>query len=389
MKKLALGLCAVVIGVSMLRQTAAAAMPPFHGVPEGYSNSPFVVGYPQAHPYYLAPQAHNVDFGRIVADSRAQKSMPMWANSIQVGGHTYDYAMVGTSPFTSPVSTTIPVQIQLLVFSFSDGSVFDPTQGACGDSVSVIDRTLMSPLFTARPIKSNGVHVGNVQYEDSFQRSEFWSVVKGTNYHVMVKNLTKNMQVVDVTVPSNEGQTYTASTCAGKFGVVNINWLSNNVLTPLSNKWKPKQFQLVYMYDVFQSGDGKIDQCCVLGYHGGYGSPMQTYGTAAYNDPGIFSVPIEDIHATTHEVGEWMNDPSGGNPTPAWGHIGQVSGCQNNLEVGDPLTGTVFANLKLNGMTYHPQELAFFSWFYRQTPSMGTGGLYSNAGTFTAPQGTC
>ena len=28
------------------------------------------------------------------------------------------------------------------------------------------------------------------------------------------------------------------------------------------------------------------------------------------------------------------------NPTPKWGHIGQVSGCQSNLEVGDPLSGT-------------------------------------------------
>ena len=31
-----------------------------------------------------------------------------------------------------------------------------------------------------------------------------------------------------------------------------------------------------------------------------------------------------------------MNDPYTNNPTRAWGHIGQVTHCQNNLEVGRP-----------------------------------------------------
>src|SRR5215472_16401835 len=60
-----------------------------------------------------------------------------------------------------------------------------------------------------------------------------------------------------------------------------------------------------------------------------------------------------------------MDDPFGSNPTPAWGHVGQVGGCQNNLEVGDPLTGKNIQTVTMpNGFTYHLQELAFFSWFY-------------------------
>ena len=81
----------------------------------------------------------------------------------------------------------------------------------------------------------------------------------------------------------------------------------------------------------------------------------------------------------THEVAEWMDDPFVNNPTNPWGHIGQVSGCQNNLENGDPLTGTTI-NKTLGTFTYHVQELAFFSWFYHQTPSLGVGGKYSNKG---------
>jgi hypothetical protein len=87
-------------------------------------------------------------------------------------------------------------------------------------------------------------------------------------------------------------------------------------------------------------------------------------------------------------VGEWQNDPNTLNPTPSWGHIGQVSGCQNNLEVGDPLSGTTIA-VTVNGFTYHPQELAFFSWFYHQSPSLGVNGWFSNKGTFTSFAAPC
>jgi len=82
-----------------------------------------------------------------------------------------------------------------------------------------------------------------------------------------------------------------------------------------------------------------------------------------------------------------MDDPFIDNATPAWGHTGQVSGCQNNLEVGDPLTGIPYT-VTLNGFTYHPQELGFNSWFYR-TPATGTGAEFSYKGTFETAQGAC
>jgi hypothetical protein len=83
-----------------------------------------------------------------------------------------------------------------------------------------------------------------------------------------------------------------------------------------------------------------------------------------------------------------MDDPLTTNPTPAWGNIGQVIGCQSNLEVGDPLTGTTYP-VRLNAFTYHPQELAFFSWFYDQHPSIGLPGWYSDQGTFTNYAAPC
>jgi hypothetical protein len=56
--------------------------------------------------------------------------------------------------------------------------------------------------------------------------------------------------------------------------------------------------------------------------------------------------------------------------------------------VGDPLSGKTFKDA-LGGFTYHPQELAFFSWFYHQTPSLGVNGWYSDQGTFKKFAASC
>ena len=113
---------------------------------------------------------------------------------------------------------------------------------------------------------------------------------------------------------------------------------------------------------------------------------MQTYGVIDFDSTRAFT-GTEDISVASHEIDEWINDPLGNNATPAWGHIGQVSGCQNNFEVGDPLSGTLFPSVTLNSFTYHPQELAFFSWFYG-APSIGTGSSeFSNNDTFGSDAG--
>ena len=89
----------------------------------------------------------------------------------------------------------------------------------------------------------------------------------------------------------------------------------------------------------------------------------------------------------SHEIGEWMDDPLANNGVPAWGHIGQQPNTQCNLEVGDPLSdGHEFPSVVLGGMTYHPQELAMFSWFMG-TPSLGVDGDFSNNATFTNDAG--
>jgi hypothetical protein len=94
---------------------------------------------------------------------------------------------------------------------------------------------------------------------------------------------------------------------------------------------------------------------------------------------------VADVSILSHEIGEWMNDPQLLNFTPAW-LVG--SGCQGNYEVGDPLNGRLMPPVKMsNGFTYHLQELAFFSWFYRLSPSGGVNGWYSDNGSLTSDAG--
>jgi len=116
------------------------------------------------------------------------------------------------------------------------------------------------------------------------------------------------------------------------------------------------------------------------------GGAAQTYAVADYDSTGLFGSAALDNVAASHEVGEWANDPYVNNATSSWGHLGQVSGCQSNLEVGDPLAGTTFP-VTIGRTTYHLQELAFFGWFFGY--SGGVNGWYSTQGTFTSPSTLC
>ena len=60
-------------------------------------------------------------------------------------------------------------------------------------------------------------------------------------------------------------------------------------------------------------------------------------------------------------------------------HLSPSACFSDLLEVGDAIEAfsTPTFNVTLNGVAYHPQDAAFFSWFAHQSPSIGTGGRYS------------
>jgi hypothetical protein len=128
---------------------------------------------------------------------------------------------------------------------------------------------------------------------------------------------------------------------------------------------------------------------------GGYHSissvdPAQTYGVTQFGDENVFMWP--DAVPLSHEVGEWMNDPTGSNDVQAYNVTAAASPtgpatCQGNYEVGDILAGFFMPPATgKNGYTYTLQELAYFSYFYGG-PSIAAGGAYSNNGTLTTDAG--
>lgn len=339
----------------------------------------------QRTPIFTTLPATDVDFGAL--DAGASATIPFFTRSIvsPLDHKTYTYRIAGADPHTSKVTTNLTYLPIVLKITFPGGVVLDPTKTACGDTVAVQSRFFNGPNFKPVALTSNGVSVGPAQVNDGDQRAEFWSLVKGTGYHTVLVPAASPI-VISKTAPA--GSTSSPGACAGKahsLGMIDFGAYDNMVRSIINAHATTTEVPVVLTYNVVQTSGG----CCIIGYHSAYSRSggTQVYSVGAYTDE-VFTAPgIRDIHAWTHEIGELMNDPFVNNPTPAWGHIGQVSGCQNNLEVGDPLTGTAFT-VTSGGFTYHPQELAFFDWFFR-TPSGGTGAKYSFRGTFTKAQGKC
>jgi hypothetical protein len=137
---------------------------------------------------------------------------------------------------------------------------------------------------------------------------------------------------------------------------------------------------------------GNPNNCCVLGYHSydlepgdsSNGNKQRRYvvAYASWISPGLFGSSFVDVTGLGHEIAETFNDPfvvsdNKHNLTPWW--LSPNGNCQDNLEVGDVIEGLPHAGypITMNGMTYHPQNVALLPWFEFQSPSTAIDGAYS------------
>lgn len=345
-----------------------------------------------------------------------QATLPFWRYTVVSSrdGNTYSGISVGADPSTN-LTTSVPVKIIPVIFKMPDGTVFDPTQpNACLGNGTLSDIQLVagSPEVQNTDFTFGSVDLGKTQYLDAFQRAEYWEASPngGSGVSVNTGHHTRLgfsiLKPVIVNVPTGGGKTWTGLGC-GNFGVININWfdsalvglttpdyVQDRILAPLINKGviSAGTLPLLLFPSVVmaEQSTSPFINCCILGYHGAYldaNGNIQTYSPVDFDSTGAFGSAVADVTDMSHEVAEWANDPTGGNPTPAWGHIGQQPGCQGNFEVGDPLTGTNLPAITMpNGFTYHLQELVFFSWFYG-APSIAANGWFSANNTFTTDAG--
>jgi hypothetical protein len=350
-------------------------------------------------------------------------TLPVWTFDAfsSRDGQNYEGVMVGRDPFNNPGSVSVPTNVVPLIIKTNTVAVsvnsttgiittapgittFNPAVAdtACLRAPNNVPTKLFaqSPIFNPATFNFGGTIVGTTQYSDAFQRGNFWNALGSSvdEYHVLLGPV-KFLTPIVLNVPAIYGTAIPTKIfgACGPQGIVDINWfdslLTDSIIPALASQGvNPTSFPIFLVHNVVWAAASPVtnlNNCCILGYHGipGFPLPIQTYSPSDFDSTGLFVNALSDTAVASHEVGEWMDDPFVINGVTPWGNIGQVVGCSNVLEVGDPLTGTEYPPIVMsNGFTYHLQELAFFSWFFG-SPSIGIHDWFSDNGTFLTDAG--
>jgi hypothetical protein len=320
-------------------------------------------------------------------------------------GVTYGYNMVGADPYHcsgSGCSVTIETDITPIIVNVG---------GLTFSGNDVLAATLASPQFAnnnysstpaatdANYARGAGGPLSNfgsgLQLQDVTMRSQFNT---GGSYHLILH--PNVLPAVTINVPSNQG-TLLQSGRGVIFADINISWWASQIQN-LETKADPTHLPLYLTDNVLLHIGKDIFNCCVIGFHGtgarGGGSNhsngnavVQTFAWASYMSPGIYARPdggvnwaLQDIHAVSHEIAEWGDDPFVNNLVEPWlTPTAPQYGCTNILETGDPVVDIGFAmgtntfrqDGNPNGTQsadgyYHPEDEVFLPWFMRTAPNL-------------------
>jgi hypothetical protein len=300
-------------------------------------------------------------------------TVPFYSGKFSYAGTTYHYTSVGTDPRTSTAGTTVPVTFIPVKILEASGAYTYPT--------GAITSTTGSALF------HNSSVTGGTQYGDATLRSSYWSYVKalGSKWHVRLGSpATTALRTINV--PSNQGSYYQDSV-GDYIMAINANWYGNS-LAGIAAKYTAKNLVVFLTYDtVGCSNYTNLNTCGIGGFHSDKvtSTGTHTFGWGSWLEPAVFGATFADTAPMTHEIAEWLNDPFVNDIVPKWSVPSEPQyGCSSYFEVGDPLVGHVFA---ISGLHY--QDEANFSWFARQSPSVGYNGRYSYRGTFNTYSPSC
>lgn len=351
-----------------------------------------------------------------------------WGSSVDPNNHvTYGYNMVGADPNTCSgpaCSVTVqaditPVDVVIGGMTFSGQDVLQATldspQFAENDYGSTLHAT--NAAFARGPggVLSQGDAGNALQLQDATMRAQFNQT--GTSpYHLM---LHPNVEpAVTITVPANQG-TLLQSGRGVIFADINISWWAAQIQS-LETSADPTHLPIYLTNNVMLYTGKSVYNCCVIGFHGtraagnGAGSSnsqgnakVQTFAWASWVQPGLYSRPdggldwaLQDIHALSHEIAEWADDPFVNNAVEPWlTPTAPQYGCTSVLETGDPVVGIGFAmgtntyeqGPNPNGSQsadgfYHPEDETLLPWFMRTAPntvSEPTQSPSTNGGRYT------
>ena len=326
------------------------------------------------------------------ASTRKPRTVPHWSSSFTdpTNGVAYPFTMVGSDPSLGQ-STTVDTTIVPLRFEFVAGAL---------DGADNVADTIASPVFTPTSFAISGD--SGVQFGDAFARAQFGKV--GTGYHVILGQ-PRVSETVTIQVPESQGVAV-LSPAGVMVGRVDSTWFKARLAAIIDDmNLKPTILPIFLTNNVGLYSDASHLHCCILGGHGA-GSPasnapislagkdkIRTFVFAAYLTPNGFSrnPAISDIHALSHEIAEWIDNPFGINVVQPYRiPRAPLGACSAALETGDPLVG-VAVPVPRNptaaaGLWWHPQDELFLNWFARngEDPELAPHPLQY---TFAGPMG--
>jgi hypothetical protein len=318
-------------------------------------------------------------------------SVPSFSGSFAMQGTNYPYTIVGGKPQAGG-TTEVPVQlipISLLFEEYADESgaplILGPAQ--------VIPRVLSSPNF------SNAQYAtGVTQFADAVQLAQF-NAVAAKDWHTVLSK-PEVLKPLTIDVPRGLAKVYRNRSTGVTYAIVDTNFFISHLNTILQlENLRPDTLAIALTSNIFLAPQSDIKKCCVLGFHTSFDMGalaqvkfVQTFIWASWVDQGILGTSLADVTPMSHEISEWMNNPFGGNLVPAW-QVPNSSGCQNNLETGDPLALMPNAGypVVIDGFTYHPQNQVMMQWFQRGAASDAYEGVFSfpDQSLMTAPSQAC
>lgn len=318
-------------------------------------------------------------------------SVPHFSGSFESQGKAYSFTMVGAKP-QSNTSTEVPVQI-IPISLFFEEFVDENGTPIVLDPGTIFPRVQASPNF-----RDAQYATGTTQFADAVQRAQF-NATAGKDWHTLL-GAPQILKPLRIAVPRGDARVYRNPSTGVLYAIVDTDFFLSqlNTMIQMANL-APDALAIALTSNVFLSPQKDIKKCCVLGFHTSFDVGemaqvkfVQTFIWASWVEQGILGPSLADVTPMSHEISEWMNNPFGSNAVPAW-QVPNSTGCQSNLETGDPLALMPNAGypVLIDGFTYHPQNQVLMQWFQRGTTSDAFEGAFSfpDQSIMTGPSQAC
>lgn len=318
-------------------------------------------------------------------------SVPHFSGSFESKGTAYPFTMVGTKP-QSNKTTEIPVQI-IPISLFFEEFVDENGEPIVLDPAAIVPRVQTSPNFHDAQYAT-----GTTQFADAVQRAQF-NATAGKDWHTLL-GAPQIMKPLRIAVPRGDAKVYRNPSTGVVYAIVDTDFFLSqlNTMIQMANL-SPDALAIALTSNVFLAPQKDIKKCCVLGFHTSFDVGemtqvkfVQTFIWASWVEQGILGPGLADVTPMSHEISEWMNNPFGSNAVPAW-QVPNSTGCQSNLETGDPLALMPNAGypVVIDGFTFHPQNQVLMQWFQRGTTSDAFEGAFSfpDQSIMTVPSQAC